>query len=555
VDAVSAPARDRILFPGAVLAHGPALAVVLAALIAVASLFALADILLINPDTVQLMSTARNLLDGRGLSTSIIYYDPQYDAGGVPVPQTVWPPAYAFMLAAAQALGASPGAVAIAIGVLSHGLIALLVYAVLRHVGVRALVSIAAAVVWLLHTAEWYIVLAAYTEPFFIATTLLSAWCLLRAQGRGDARWLLAAGCAASLALLTRYTGVLWPFVVGLSFLAQALSTRTWRPIGRAILFGLPAALALAALLIRNYLLTGRFSGGQYEFGSPAGVVQALRHTYWEIEPLLGGALAQYPGVLALVMFFCGVGVVAAWLGLARTTDAARSDGAKRLMELSAGYAVVTILFLLVNAVLVSSGFLQYRYFVPAVPFALIVIALAVDHTASRAGVAGAQRRVQWLALLVALTIPAISLLADFVVQWPPVPQHPAVAVIEQALEEKLPNGQTLGRALATDSADRRPILAHHEHRVALLTQAPVYGLSDARFTRRVWRTADVEKLARERGIAQVLFFPTTYDARAPENANTPFFTELQSGRTPAWLHRRYASDLVWIYDVVDERS
>ena len=553
---MSAPARDRLLLPGGVLAHAPALAVVLAALIAVATLFALADILLINPDTVQLMSTARNLLEGRGLSTSIIYYDPQYDAGGVPVPQTVWPPAYAFMLAAAQALGASPGPVAIAIGVISHALIALLMYAVLRRVGASALVAIAAAVVWLLHTAEWYIVLAAYTEPFFIATTLLSAWCLLRAeQGGKSVRWLLAAGFAASLALLTRYTGVLWPFVVGLAFLAQALSTRTWRPIVRAILFGLPAAAALAALLIRNFLLTGRLSGGQYEFGSPAGVVQALRHTYWEIEPLLGGALAQYPSVLALVMIFCGVAVVAAYLGLVRTPEAARGIGARRLMELSAGYVAVTILFLLVNAVLVSSGFLQYRYFVPAVPFALIVIALAVDHAASRTRVPGAARRAQWIVLLVALTIPAVSLLADFVVQWPPVPQHPAVAVIEQALEERLQNGQSLGRALAADSADRRPILAHHEHRVALLTQAPVYGLSDARFTRRVWKTTDVEKLVRERGIAQVLFFPTTYDARAPENANTPFFTELQSGSTPTWLQRRYASDLVWIYDVVDERT
>jgi hypothetical protein len=64
-----------------------AVAIVAVAFVMIASF----DLGLINTDTIQLISAARHLIAGDGLSTNIVYYDVQHQFEQLPTPMTVWP--------------------------------------------------------------------------------------------------------------------------------------------------------------------------------------------------------------------------------------------------------------------------------------------------------------------------------------------------------------------------------------------------------------------------------------------------------------------------------
>ena len=76
-------------------------------------------------DGYQYLSVADNLLDGNGPSTSIIHFDEQQYLGTLPAPQTVFPPGYSVLVAAARWTGLSP---VIAGASVSIGAIILLVF-------------------------------------------------------------------------------------------------------------------------------------------------------------------------------------------------------------------------------------------------------------------------------------------------------------------------------------------------------------------------------------------------------------------------------------------
>jgi hypothetical protein len=125
------------------------------------------------------------------------------------------------------------------------------------------------------------------------------------------------------------------------------------------------------------------------------------------------------------------------------------------------------------------------------------------------------------------------------------------MAIIQEGLAEHLADGRTV-REVLTDPADAaKPLLGYLEHRLAALTARRVIGLTDARYTVRMWTTDDVKKLVAARGIEEVVFFPVAFDPKHADNANQRFWAELRSGKLPPWLKPRYVSDRVALYDVV----
>src|SRR5262245_42527564 len=86
VRSFAAPSRTRFLF--AILWFTAA-----------AVLLALHDETFVTTDTAQYMGVARNIVDGKGITTSIIYYEEQYRQARIPAQQTVWPPGYPALIA------------------------------------------------------------------------------------------------------------------------------------------------------------------------------------------------------------------------------------------------------------------------------------------------------------------------------------------------------------------------------------------------------------------------------------------------------------------------
>lgn len=524
---------------------------------AVAQAF-LAEVELIDPDTIQHMSAAANLLAGNGYASNIVYYDTQYDVGLMPAPQTVWPPGYAWLLAGAEAIGLPPAGVAIGIAILSYGFVALMMRFLARRTGVGSLVATGTALIWLLQTSGWYVVLAVYTEAFFIGATVLSALFLVQwvRQGKSKPAWLFAAGAAATVAILTRYSGVFWPLAVGIWFLLDIVRLRSPRLLLSALAFGALPAVTTIALMFRNFLLTGRLSGGQFETGEPLQWLDALRVTYWVTGPLLGSNEYVPTALVAvLILFFIAA---AAWAYRQNTPGGPRDVQAlsrRAALDLSLLYCAVLSAFLFYSALRVSATFLLYRYFLPITPFIYLILAVTADEMLRNASgrARGARRALTVLGASVIL-LPLAGQAWGLATDWPPMARLPAIEVVQKGLAERVDDQSTVAEVLESAHLAGRPILAHHEHRVALFAGGLIYGLPVQRYSRHIWSVERVRDLVVARGVAFVIFFPPAFDPDDPDNRNRLFFAALSRGESPPWLRPRYLSRRVHLYEVVQDR-
>lgn len=449
-------------------------------------------------------------------------------------------------------LGLSGEASAFGLCAIGHLATTWLVFVVARRLAGPVIAAIA-AITWLLHATALMMVLALYAEPIFIAFMVASYLALIEAgkESGWSARWLLVSGAAAACSILMRYSGVLWPVAVGLWFCVAAVRGRSWQPIRAAFIFGALPALTTAALFLRNFALTGRFSGGQFEYGGAGPIAIVARHLLRDSNMVLGRTLHISHIVFVLVVGTLLVATIVAARG-ARVSESRRTA-----MGLAIFSVVVLIAFLVGNAIESWIVFLEYRYSLPGLPFLAILLS-PIAHDAvvamrARPALNSANlRNAIWPAtVLASCAILAVSMLAELPKRWPIRTAHSTVAVVEQGLAQRMPDGRTVGETLAAPADAHKLLLSDLEHRLAAQTGRAVVGLIDAHYTARVWTVDEVKRLVLRLGVEEVVFFPAGFEPNRRENINRPFWKGLLAGQVPPWLKPRFVSDRVAIYDVV----
>lgn len=529
----------------------PVLVIVLA--IAGTTLAVLSDPLLINPDTVQLISAASNLLDGNGLSSSIIYYDAQHEAEHLPVPLTVWPPGFAWLLAAGKVLGLELETSAIIIAILFHLLSAAAMFAVGRVIGLSGAMSLVPCMAWLIQVHAWNVTLAAYSETLFIFLTLFSTYLLLKSWqvDRAVNSYVLWSGVAAAAAMLVRYTGVFWIAGICAWFLLQYMRRKRPAILRSMLMFVIPPLTAMILLFGRNHATTGRWSGGQFDFGDAVDWVNALRTAFWEFAPMVlpGGSELSTPVVLVILTVIASAAIGQYGARTMRKAEESTRAISRRFLELSAAYMLVVMGFMVLSAVTHSAGAINYRYFLPVLPFILIPVTLVamkiIEWTRRQETI---DRRSLGALISLIVTMPLWGQALGLLSHWPPVPLHPDLEDLRTGLLERTQHGSTVRDFLEQRVGRRFILLAQHEHRVALLTGLPVLGLTDARFTRKTWTEAQVVRLLRRRGVELVLFFPGTFKPSDPANSNLEFYRQLADGNYPSWLAPLHVTDQVALF-------
>ncbi|MCA9008432.1 MAG: hypothetical protein KDB01_01740, partial [Planctomycetaceae bacterium] len=88
-----------------------------------------------HPDTAQALSVARNVQQGHGFRTSIIYYEEHYLLNTWPAPQTVFPIGYPSMIALLGWAGVPLRSAPFAIGVTGFLLVPLLIHMAAMRMG------------------------------------------------------------------------------------------------------------------------------------------------------------------------------------------------------------------------------------------------------------------------------------------------------------------------------------------------------------------------------------------------------------------------------------
>ena len=473
-------------------------------------------------DGSQYISVARNLIAGSGLSTSIVYYEEHYRIGGVPVPQTVFPPGYSLLIALPMAAGV-PGAVsAFVVNLACFALSVLVLYDLARARGHGSASAALLAGVWALTVAGWTGVVMCASEPSFVLATLVSLRCLPRGDEPGRP---LLAGCAAAAAAAIRYAGVFYLAAVGLVLGLELVRGRSKASLRRFALVVGPPLLVLAALFLRNHALVGDLKGGNDQVSGQSaadvGMLVARAVTGLFGFSRLGLTRLQLPELLLLASLVSLAALWAATRGarLERTAAAPLLD---RTTAVSASYVAVS-LGLLTYLELTKPVGLGTRMVLTLWPFVLL---LALEVAARLRAKSPPPLRLAWLtaglvsaAFLAGQSASLRELLSDSDVQRC------------RALRDSFARSG-LAERLASEKRAGRPVLASRPQQVGEILEQPVLGLAERAYTRRVWTPEAVHELANAYGVRYVLVHPATFT----DSGNQVFFRGLASGMAPDWL-------------------
>jgi 4-amino-4-deoxy-L-arabinose transferase-like glycosyltransferase len=495
----------------------------------------------IDIDGAFFVSAGKNLGNGLGFTTSILWHEEQYRLGRMPAPQTVFPPGYPLLIALVSRLGAGPPYAAFLVSLVSFAAIPLVVYGILRTVGHTHLGSFAVGAVWLGSAFAWFTVFRCMSDMAFIMLTLLSLRCVVQSErhpGRRDL-WLAAAGIVAGLAFSVRYQGVFYILSLGCFFLLRLIRQRDWSSARALILVAGPASVFVLPILVRNRALTGKLTGTMIP--GERSLLELLRTLEWAWgnlfgftkSGLLGGGVPEVGFVLVALAGLAG-GVC--WIGRLRIDRSALWAAlSKTHVSLSLGYMALSVIILVEGARHYASGQIDPRYLLALVPFGLLCLpdgARLIHFTPRRPWQARAGRL--WLGAVVVVIV--AGQVNAFDRNWDRLLTHAnPYRAIRDALERPLA-GEPLIRFLQTRVTEQSPVLGNDAQLLGAVLDRPVLGLASASYTRKVWTEDQVRQLVATYGVAYVVFFPELFDPANPENRNRPFVHELKRGSVPPWL-------------------
>jgi hypothetical protein len=202
----------------------------------------------LSPDSILYIAAARNLLAGRGFSSS---FDSEQFS-----PLTHYPPLYPALLAGVGQFGIDPvdgarwlNAVLFAANIALAGSLVYLSVRSFWPVVVAALLFMTAHPITQIHSMAW-------SEPLFLTFELLEIIFLAAYLERPRFAALVSASLVAALAFLSRYGGAT---VVATGAIAILLLNRIgWkRRLADTLVFASLSCLPIAVWMIRNYLMTG----------------------------------------------------------------------------------------------------------------------------------------------------------------------------------------------------------------------------------------------------------------------------------------------------------
>lgn len=530
------------------------LAVILAAGVA-ASLAGLHDLAFFSSDAAQYLSTARNVANGQGLTSDLVYYDEQYAFGSLPAPQTVFPPGLPILLAPLLAVGFEPGWASFAAGAASLALTGLILGIWLIRLKVTAPFVLLGVASWFCLALASVNVLLGLSEVVFTALSTAAVFVIL---SRGSGGWpLLIGGALAAAAVSVRYQSIF--FLVALAlwgcFFALTRSEGRLLAAGRTVMaiLALPALVA-AAVVGRNIVLIGAAGGGPVDtVRAGVGAIGSVRHLYWALNDIGGLSVSRSAGdmveealvVAGLLLLALGIGWGRAAL---RGTSVADSDSRRERRELIGFvlvYASITLAGLLYLGATRAGAYLQGRYLVSLAPFVLLAWLVLVDRVWT--ALPGRQR-VMVGAGLVLVHAGLLAGQAGVAHRWlADLRADRRIEVMRSALAARV-DGSTLRAYLQERATARSPVFAESGQHLWLLLERPILAPAAAGFSRTQWTAEEVRRLQHCYGVEYVLFFPRLFDPALPQNANRVLFSELARGQAAGFMQPVMRSADVELY-------
>lgn len=492
-------------------------------------------------DTAQYFSVADNLRAGRGLATSIIYYEEHYALGTVPAPQTVFPPGYPVAIALAAASGLATATAAFVVNLLSWVASIWLLFSIALARGHSPSRALGCAVAFACLALPWVYTHEMLSEPLFIALTLAGTRCLAGSRRQPAYGSFLLAGVAAAAAITVRYAGVFFAAAVAVVLAVELVRRRSLQTLIHGVAFAVPVAVTTLTLFWRNARLVGDFRGGNaHEVVKPIGDV--LYTALKSAAALVGVGRRLGPAELAALIALALVALLM-WRARGRVSlarDALAAAMRDRAALLTAVYPLVSIAALLYLERVSSIG-LDERMLVPLVPFAFLFTLEAARGV--NVGVRAPRRLARTTVAVVALAY----LAGQAHVAHAAFERPPRAAAIASALAEPL-GETTVGDWLRARASVGHPVLGNEPQLLGALLDRPVVGLTPPRYSPRSWTSSAMRELIRTYGVGYVVLFPQRLADGVGDRV--PVLAGLAAGRVPPWLSPVHVSDVVRVYRV-----
>ena len=534
--------------------YRPRSILILVALLAAALLAIQFDDALLGTDFAQTASVANNLLTGNGLSTSLIYYEAHYQLGDAPVPQTVFPPGYAIMLAIVAISGISFGWSAYFLCLVSFVLTGFLIAASIHGTTARKFLAVLLGTAWLVTAVNWANVLDCRSEAIFIFFTTGSVYCIARWETtHGTSRpWLLGAASFAAGAFLLRYQGAFFILSISAVFFLRALSSRKKNAFFDLLAVAMVPGIVAAGVFLHNLILTGNFAGGpmgQVQHGSnPA---QAAVAAYHELSKLLGVSKAGLAGggpseVLFVLALLVSIYVIARYSLWRSIMGKVRSSPT---LQICLAYIIVTIVVLVYLSSTKSVAYMQARYLSTMMPSFLILLA-AFGGPASKSGeirksTSVFAHSVLLLAFLAGQLNAGSEQLNQISTGW-------GLKEVRRALQAQYLGG-TVQEFLTAEIGYDRHVLAHRSQVTGMVVDGTVFGLPPSLVSSRSFDADEILSMSKQFNLHYLVFYPKMYNSKSEQNSNRIIFSNIQNNNVPEWLELRLKTEDISLYEIVKD--
>jgi hypothetical protein len=325
----------------------------------------------ISPDSVSYISTARNLIIGKGFRI--------YDGGYY----VFWPPLFPLSLSTAGLTGIDPLHAARIINAVAFGLIIFFSGQLfLRSFKSRVMVIVGAFFV-LFSVPLHKVSVMAWSEPLYTLFSIIFFIAFTKFSVRKSYTWLLLSATFASLALLQRYAGITIAItaIVTIVFLVKNMPAKS--RITYALTFCVLSLAPLMLWITRNYLLTSTFSGHR----PPAyyGLLKNISLTAdvignWFLPVFIHPMLPLF-----ILTVFC---IVFLLIGFFAHKAEIKPAGVlpNQIMASIIVYITCYIVFFIITSSLIAYEPINDRQLAPLFPFVLLVLLVAAEESIKRSG-------------------------------------------------------------------------------------------------------------------------------------------------------------------------
>lgn len=503
-----------------------------------------------HPDTAQALSVARNVQQGHGFQTSIIYYEEHYSLNTWPAPQTVFPIGYPSMIALLGWAGIPLRSAPFTIGVAGFFSVPLLINMAAIRMGRRPVTAILLSALWLCCPMIWHNVWERQTETMFISLTL-SSLILLQSESSGY-RKLLLAGLLAALAMSLRYAGVFWLMTVNLAFLLQ-LSQKRLAAIRQAVVFSAVPVAVAALLFARNLMLVGDLKGGSTKEVHRS-LKEATENAWYAVSRLIGldrtNLLSGHSAEVAVAVGSCLL-AIAVVVGLWRLS---RAKGRKDLSPCSMAHAAVFLyiavsLVALISLEKTTSVNLSPRMFFPLIPFVLLAFADVFSRTlGAMPALTFSGCKMRSIVVVAAWLLIAGGIRGQFRAAEEVRGYVHRFGLVNDVLNQQVET--TSGLTGPSELLAGKRILSDEPDMLGEAIQQGIVGLVATNYSKRVWTDDEVIALIRRYRINRIVVFPDVQ----PKEEN-PFFESITRDADPdvpsrLWLQPIVISPRIRIYAV-----